>query len=649
VRVRENAESIAFYGGEALEREAIEERLERLVTSRREIIAVERNLDFFTTAYQFLIQILPGAVVAPLYFAGSIELGVVSQSFGAFNHILNDFSIIVNQFEALSSFRAGVDRLGEFTMRIQDESGGGAAALLGDQEEEEEKKEGEGKRKRRSGLLDLPQSLRHGDQSSELADEAARRAKAALADSPSGNSGDKDEAVAVADGAVSDVLGRAATIATGGLLALEQQQQQASGSDGRQQEKSDAVIAATARARDAPNATATEAAALQDVLAAIEARVDERLFGSGEEEEEEEDEALTAGAAAPSAPAVVKVRVERGADAVRVKGLTLLTPDRRRTLIRGLDLDLSAATSPSSPSSSSSSSSSSSRLLVVGDSGSGKSSLLRAIAGLWGAGEGEVVRPPSDEMLFLPQRPYCTLGTLRDQLLYPQIHRGEQQQQQQQQQQSANAAKATESEATADDEASTEAAPAAAKAAEKAAAEALDAQLLAILEEVRLGGLAAKWSPGGAADPRGGLDAEVDWSSVLSLGEQQRLAFGRLLFNRPRVAILDEATSALDIDSERAMYEALQRVEGCSYLSVGHRPSLSAFHDHRLRLRADGGGHEFEPTGLGPASSSGATGLLPAPARGPVSSSAAQEDNAEDDNAYSYLNRMKKPLYNFEL
>ena len=97
--------------------------------------------------------------------------------------------------------------------------------------------------------MDLPQSLRHGDQSSELADEAARRAKAALADSPSGNSGDKDEAVAVADGAVSDVLGRAATIATGGLLALEQQQQQASGSDGRQQEKSDAVIAATARAQ----------------------------------------------------------------------------------------------------------------------------------------------------------------------------------------------------------------------------------------------------------------------------------------------------------------------------------------------------------------------------------------------------------------
>ena len=83
---------------------------------------VERNLEFFTTAYQFLIQILPGAVVAPLFFAGKVELGVVSQSFGAFNHILNDFSIIVNQFESLSQFSAGVDRLGEFATRLRREN-----------------------------------------------------------------------------------------------------------------------------------------------------------------------------------------------------------------------------------------------------------------------------------------------------------------------------------------------------------------------------------------------------------------------------------------------------------------------------------------------------------------------------------------------
>ena len=97
----QNAESIAFYGGEGLERAAASERLDKLVDTRSDIIVVERNLEFFTTAYQFLIQILPGAVVAPLFFAGKVELGVVSQSFGAFNHILNDFSIIVNQFESL--------------------------------------------------------------------------------------------------------------------------------------------------------------------------------------------------------------------------------------------------------------------------------------------------------------------------------------------------------------------------------------------------------------------------------------------------------------------------------------------------------------------------------------------------------------------
>jgi len=189
----------------------------------------------------------------------------------------------------------------------------------------------------------------------------------------------------------------------------------------------------------------------------------------------------------------------------------------------------------------------------VGPSGSGKSSVLRAIAGLWISGEGTVERPPSDAMMFLPQRPYCTPGTLREQLMYPQ-------QQQQKKKQQANDAAASDEE---------------------------DQRLLAILEAVNLPGLAAKWSPrcreiaATAADTLNpstsssdddacdvsnqelaaltaneaalGLDAEVDWSSVLSLGEQQRLAFGRLLYNQPKVAVLDEATSALDINSEAAM------------------------------------------------------------------------------------------------
>lgn len=73
----------------------------------------------FTTGYTYLVQILPVLVVSPLYFAGSVELGVITQSTGAFNHVLNDLSIIVNQFEGISSFSAGLNRLGSFVERME--------------------------------------------------------------------------------------------------------------------------------------------------------------------------------------------------------------------------------------------------------------------------------------------------------------------------------------------------------------------------------------------------------------------------------------------------------------------------------------------------------------------------------------------------
>ena len=83
VRLRENAESIAFYGGEAREAEEVGARLDRAVANKREILGTQRNLEFFTTAYTYLVQILPVLVVSPLYFAGTIELGVVTQSAAA--------------------------------------------------------------------------------------------------------------------------------------------------------------------------------------------------------------------------------------------------------------------------------------------------------------------------------------------------------------------------------------------------------------------------------------------------------------------------------------------------------------------------------------------------------------------------------------
>ncbi|GBG78462.1 hypothetical protein CBR_g26492 [Chara braunii] len=98
----------------------------------KELLISSRNLDFFTSGYKYLIQLLPAAVVAPLYFSGKIEFGVISQSFSAFNHVLSDFSIIVFQFQAISSFSAVVDRLGEFT------------DLLEESDKQRAKREGEG-------------------------------------------------------------------------------------------------------------------------------------------------------------------------------------------------------------------------------------------------------------------------------------------------------------------------------------------------------------------------------------------------------------------------------------------------------------------------------------------------------------------------
>jgi len=107
-----------------------------------------------------------------------------------------------------------------------------------------------------------------------------------------------------------------------------------------------------------------------------------------------------------------------------------------------------------------------------------------------------------------------------------------------------------------------------------------------VLQKVRLPNLANMVA---GEEGGNGLDAVRDWTSMLSLGEQQRLAFGRLLVNRPSLAILDEASSALDLDSEKAMYLLLDEIPGLTYISVGHRPSLLNYHDSKLRLLSDHG------------------------------------------------------------
>ncbi len=170
-------------------------------------------------------------------------------------------------------------------------------------------------------------------------------------------------------------------------------------------------------------------------------------------------------------------------------------------------------------------------LLITGPSGCGKSSLLRAIAGLWRSGSGTITHPPREHIFFLPQRPYMQHDTLRSQLIYP-------------------------SQVTALD----------------------DAQLQALLVEVNLGDLAERV---------GGLDAVQDWEKLLSVGEQQRLAFARVLVHQPAMVILDEATSALDSANEAALYARL-RSTGATLVSIAHRSAVLAHHTHVLQLHGGG-------------------------------------------------------------
>jgi vitamin B12/bleomycin/antimicrobial peptide transport system ATP-binding/permease protein len=196
------------------------------------------------------------------------------------------------------------------------------------------------------------------------------------------------------------------------------------------------------------------------------------------------------------------------------EGLSVETPDQRRTLVRDLSLELEQGGS----------------LLIVGPSGVGKSSILRTFAGIWESGRGKVVRPDPSEMLFLPQLPYMVIGSLREQLLYPHMN----------------------------DNVSED-------------------RLIDILNQVNLADLPERV---------GGFEAVLDWDNVLSLGEQQRLAFARLLLTRPAYAILDEATSALDLGNEAMIYQYLRK-SGTAYISVGHRSSLVQYHETVLEIRGD--------------------------------------------------------------
>lgn len=334
VHVRDNAESIAFYQGEKLEEKQVDRRLFGVIENYNLLIVWRAFLDIFQYGYRYFARLVPYVIVSPLFFAGKIDYGTISQSYFAFSMVLEALSLVTYRIQDISEFSASIERLG----------------LLNTQ--------------------------------------------------------------------------------------LERVSQPATGD-----------------------------------------RIQTHL-----------------------------------ANQFILTNLTLRTPDAKRTLFDDLSLRLE----PSEP------------LLVVGPSGCGKSSMMRALAGLWTNGSGMIERPDNGDMLFLPQKPYMLLGSLRDQLMYPNLR-----------------------------------------------ADIQDSEVRSALTAVNLDRLQDT-----------SLDLEQDWGNVLSLGEQQRLAFARILLNEPSYVILDEATSALDITNERLLYELLQ-TRKLSYISVGHRPNLVNYHRRVLHLQGD--------------------------------------------------------------
>jgi putative ATP-binding cassette transporter len=211
-----------------------------------------------------------------------------------------------------------------------------------------------------------------------------------------------------------------------------------------------------------------------------------------------------------------RLNVQQGS-CVRLSRVNLETPGGEQALLKELSLALDPGQN----------------LVIVGQTGVGKSSILRAMAGLWSRGSGDITMPPAEHCLFLPQRPYMILAELRSQLLYP----------------------------------------------HGLASRVSDAELEEALGRARLPDLLAK---------HGGLDVARDWAKVLSLGEQQRIGFARILISKPKFVFLDEATSAVDVETEGHLYGVLRR-SGATYVSVGHRETILRHHEWALQLLPGGG------------------------------------------------------------
>ena len=189
-------------------------------------------------------------------------------------------------------------------------------------------------------------------------------------------------------------------------------------------------------------------------------------------------------------------------------------------------------------------------LLVSGSNGVGKSAISRILAGLWPVYRGLVSRPRNngqDGIMFLPQRPYLSIGTLRDQVIYPHTEMDMQ------------------------------------------AGEKRDADLERVLEDAKLGHLLSR---------EGGWDTRKEWKDVLSGGEKQRMGIARLLYHEPKYAFLDEATSAVSSDVEGILYETAKE-RGITLITITTRASLRKYHTYNLILGLGEEGYDWEMMKIG--------------------------------------------------
>ncbi len=215
------------------------------------------------------------------------------------------------------------------------------------------------------------------------------------------------------------------------------------------------------------------------------------------------------------APALQTIEVVHDENRIAYEGLTLRVPKDNKVLISDLNVEVPLGR----------------RLLILGPDGIGKGALGRATMGIWQSGEGRIVRPPHENILFLPQRPYTAQGTLRDQFFD----------------------------------------------ADYVGVDA-DEKLISVLCEVTFGPI---------LDRVGGLDVERDWANMLTVGEQQLLGVARLIIANPRFAFLDRATSALSVSRVKHIYQLLSGTS-ITYITVGEQDMLRGYHDNVLELQEEG-------------------------------------------------------------